>query len=89
MKVVNSRDVFNETSMPGIHKDTTVKYVELEIEEEPDAEKSLTSDTTDCICGEINVQEESGEESTSADQIVSESVPHRSTQNKQKPNRYM
>ena len=35
MKVMHSRDVvFNETSMPGIHQEgTTVKYVELEIEE--------------------------------------------------------
>ena len=30
MKIVHSRDVvFDETSLPGIEKETTIKYVEL------------------------------------------------------------
>ena len=38
MKVIHSRDVvFDEASMPGMEKEkeTTIRYVELEIEEEP------------------------------------------------------
>ena len=35
MKVIHSRDVvFDETSMPGIQKESVVKYVELEINKE-------------------------------------------------------
>ena len=35
MKVIHSRDVvFDETSMPGIQKESVVKYVEPEIKEE-------------------------------------------------------
>ena len=81
MKVVYSRDVvFDETSMPGIRKEeeTTVKYVELEIKEEPVIEETATSNPPDSI----------PEESMASDPIVSESVLHRSTRNKQKPDRY-
>ena len=52
MKVVHSRDVFDETSMPGIQKDegTTVKYVELDIEDIPTSEPTddvhVPDDTT-------------------------------------------
>ena len=39
MKVIHSRDVvFDETSMPGIQKETGVKYVELEIDEVPNVD---------------------------------------------------
>ena len=35
MTVIHSRDVvFDETSMPGIQKESVVNYVELEINEE-------------------------------------------------------
>jgi len=81
MKVIHSRDVvFDETSMPGIQKEeeTTVKYVELEIEEEPVIEETATSNPPDSI----------PEESTASDPIVSKSVLRRSTRNKQKPDRY-
>ena len=38
-KVIHSRDVvFDETTMPGLQKETTDKYVELKLEEEPTAE---------------------------------------------------
>jgi len=71
MKVIHSGDVvFNETSMLGIQKEeeTTVKYVELEIEEEPVIKETATSNPPDSI----------PEESTASDPIVSESVLRRS-----------
>ena len=85
MKVVHSRDVvFDKTSMPGIQEEgTTVKYVELEIEEESDAKETPTSEPTDSVPDDTTVQEESSEESVSADRIASESVPRRSTRSKQ------
>ena len=93
MKVVHSRDVvFDETSMPGIQKEegTTVKYVELDIEEESDANEILTSEPTDDVHvpDDTTVQQESSEESVSANRNASESVPRRSTRSKQKPDRY-
>ena len=85
MKVMHSRDVvLDETFMPGIQKEgTTVKYVELEIEEESDAKGTPTSEPTDGVPDDTTVQEESSEESVSADRIASESVPRRSTRSKQ------
>ena len=91
MKVVHSRDVvFDETSTPGIQKekDTTVKYVELEVEEDSDEKETLTSESTDSVSEDMTVHEKSSEESVSPDRIASESVPRRSTRNKQKPDRY-
>ena len=80
MKVIHSRDVIlDETSMPGIQKEeTTVKYVELEVEEEPVIEETVTPNPPDSV----------PEESTASDPIVSESGLRRSTRNKQKPDRY-
>ena len=70
MKVIHSRDVvFDETSMPGFQKEeeTTVKYVELEIEEEPVIKETATPNPPDSV----------PEESTASDPIVSESVLRR------------
>ena len=66
MKVIHSRDVvFDETSLPGFQKEeeTTVKYVELEIEEEPVIKETATPNPPDSV----------PEESTASDPIVSES----------------
>ena len=91
MKVIHSRDVvFDKISMPGIlqEKETTIKYVELEIEEEPVIDKTVTPNPQDSVHEEITVHEQVGEESTASNPIVSESVICRSTRNKQKPDRY-
>ena len=43
MKVIHSRDVvFDKASMPGMEKETTTRYVELEIEEEPVVKETVT-----------------------------------------------
>ena len=86
LKVIRSRDVvFDEASTPGIQKEkeTTVKYVELEIEEEPIKETAITN-PPDSAAEQISVHEES----TASNLIVSESGLRRSTRNKQQPNRY-
>ena len=60
MKVVQSRDI--ETSMPGIKEEsTTIRYVELEIEEESDANDIPTSEPTDNVPDDTTVQQESSE----------------------------
>jgi len=72
MKVIHNMDViFNETSMSGIQKEeeTTVKYVELEIEEEPVIEENATSNPPDSV----------SEESMAFNLIVLESVLRKST----------
>ena len=77
--------------MPGIQKEkeTTIKYVELEIKEEPVIEKTVTPNPQDSVPEEITVHEQVGEESTASNPIiVSESVIRRSTWNKQKPDKY-
>ena len=89
MKVVHSRDVvFDETSTPGIQKETTVKYVELEINEkaeEPTVEYTTTSDSPGGVSKEAAVNEQPSEESLSS---PCKEVPRRSTRHKQIPNRY-
>ena len=87
MKVIHSRDViFDETSMPGIQKEeTTVKYVELEIDEGPGIEETATPDS---VPEETSVHHQIGEESTASNQADSELVLRRSTRNKQQPDRY-
>ena len=86
MKVIHSRDVvFDETSMPGIQKETAAKYVELEIEEKPVIEETVTHNPPD---SEVPVHEQLGEESTAHNPIMSESDLRRSTRNKQQPDRY-
>ena len=43
-KVIHSKDVvFDETKIPGLQKETTDKYVELKLEEEPIAEDCPTT----------------------------------------------
>ena len=82
MKVVHSRDVvFNEASMPGIQKEeneTTVKYVELEIEEEPVIKETTTPNPPYSV----------PEESTASNPIVPEPFLRRSTRDRQQPDRY-
>ena len=88
MNVVHSRDVFDETSTPGIQKETTVKYVELEINEkaeESTVEYNTTSDSPGGVSKEAAVNEQPSEESLSS---PSKEVPRRSTRHKQIPNRY-
>ena len=87
MKVIHSRDVFDEASMPGVEKETTTRYVELEIEEEPVVKETVTPNSSDDITEDVPV-EELDEESTASNPIVSKSVLRISTRNKQKPNRY-
>ena len=91
MKVIHSRDVvFDEASMPGIEKEkeTMIKYVELEIEQEPVVKETVTPNPPDDVPEEVPVDEQLHEESTTSNPIVSESVLRRSTRNKQKPDRY-
>ena len=82
MKVIHSRDVvLNEASMPGIQKEeneTTVKYVELEIEEEPVIKETVTPNPPDSV----------PEESTASNPIVPEPFLRRSTRDRQQPDRY-
>ena len=89
MKVIHSRDVFfNETSMPGVQKEKELppKYVELEVEEKPVTEESVTPNTTSSVAEEIPVDEPSGEESASAN-VPSNQTPNlrRSTRNRRIP----
>ena len=90
MKVIHSRDVvFDEASMPGMEKEeTTTRYVELEIEEEPVVKETVTPNPPDYVTEDIPVDEQLDEESTASNPIVSKSVLRRSTRSKQKPNRY-
>ena len=56
MKVIHSRYVvFDETSMPGVQKEKELppKYVELEVEEKPVTEESVTPNTTSSVAEEI------------------------------------
>ena len=81
MKVIHCRDVvFNEASMPGIQKEneTTVKYVELDIEEDSIFKETMTPDSADTA----------REESTASNSIVSESSLRRTARNRQQPDRY-
>ena len=80
MKIVHSRDVvFDETSTPGLQRESTIKYVELEINEEPTVEYTVTSDSPD------NVPEETAETEQLSEEIPSSpciAIPHRSTREK-------
>ena len=57
MKVIHSRDaVFDEASMPGVEgKETTTRYVELQIEEEPVVKKTVTPNPPDDVTEDIPV----------------------------------
>ena len=87
MKVIHSRDVvFDETSMPGIQKESVVKYVELEINEE-----SSVGTSTHETSGSAS------DMTTAEGQLIKGSLPinsssevalRRSTRNRQQPDRY-
>ena len=65
--ILDSRDVvFIETSMPGVQKEKELppKYVELEVEEKPVVDESVTPSSAP---EETPVDKPSGEESASAD----------------------
>ena len=84
-KIVHSRDVvFDETSLPGIEKETTIKYVELEVSEEPIVESTITNGETE----EMTVNDQQIRELLPTSLNVSEAVPRRSTRLKQLPNRF-
>ena len=75
-KIVHSRDVvFDETSLPGIEKETKIKYVELEVSEEPVVESTTTNGET----GEMTVNDQQTREPLPTSPNVSEAVPRRST----------
>ena len=86
MKVIHSRDVvFNEESTPGIQKESTYEYVELEVNDEPNIEVDQNP---------VNIESHNSTEprlSSEENSTVtsrSEDVPRRSTREKQKPHRY-
>ena len=87
MKIVHSRSrdvVFDETSTPGLQRESTIKYVELEINEEPTVD-TVASDSPD------NVPEETAETDQLSEEILSSpcvAIPCRSTRHKQMPERY-
>ena len=84
-KIVHSRDVvFDETSLPGIEKETTIKYVELKVSEEPIVESTITNGETE----EMTVNNQLIREPLPTSLNVSEAVPRRSTRLKQPPNRF-
>ena len=59
MKVIHSRDVvFDEASMPGMEKETTPRYVELKIEEEPVVKETVTPNPPDDVTEDIPVDEQ-------------------------------
>ena len=87
--MIHSRDVvFNETSMSELQKEKEYppKYVELEVEEKPVVEESMTQSSAP---EETPVDEPSGEESASAD-VPSNQTPNlrRSTRNRRIPDWY-
>ena len=87
MKVIHSRDVvFDETSMPGIQKESAVKYVELEINEESSVGTS-THETSGSVSDMATAEGQLSEESLPVNS-GSEVALRRSTRNKQQPDRY-
>ena len=87
MKVIHSRDdVFDETSMPGIQKESVVKYVELEINKESRVGTTI-HETSGSISDMTTAEGQWSKESLS---IISsnEVALRRSTQNQQQPDRY-
>ena len=87
MKVIHSRDVvFDETSMPGIQKESVVKYVELEINEESSVGTStheISGSASDMTTAEGQLSKGSLPINSS-----SEVALRRSTRNRQQPDRY-
>ena len=84
-KIVHSRDVvFDETSLPDIEKETIIKYVELEVSEEPIVESTTTYGETE----EMTVNDQQTREPLPTSPNVSKEFPRRSTRLKQPPNRF-
>ena len=84
-KIAHSRDVaFDETSLPGIEKETTIKYVKLKVSEEPIVESTTTNGEIE----EMTVNDQHTGEPLPTSPNVSEAVPWRSTRLKQAPNRF-
>ena len=87
MKVIHNRDVvFDETSMPGIQKEATVKYVEFEIDEESNVEH-VTPRTSDSAPDMTTADEQLDEEHLPTSSS-SEVALRRSTRSKQQPDWY-
>ena len=81
MKVVHSRDVvFDETSTAGLQKETTVQYVELEVDGD---DASYNESQVD---GESNEPDQVNESTMPSSE--EDSAPRRSTRNRQAPDRY-
>ena len=86
MKVIHNRDViFNEDSMPGVQKESTYEYVELEVNNEPVTEVDQNSIG---IENRNSTDPELSSEENSTVTTGSEEVPRRSTRDRQKPHRY-
>ena len=87
MKVSHTRDVvFDETSMPGIQKESAVNYVELEINEESSVGTS-TYETSGSVSDMATAEGQLSKESLPVSS-GSEVALRRSTRNKQQPDRY-
>ena len=72
--IVHSRDVaFNGTSLPSIEKETKIKYVELEVSEEPIVESSTSNGETE----EMPINDQQIREPLPTSLNVSEAVPWR------------
>ena len=84
-KIVHSRDViFDETSLPGIEEETTIKYVKLEVSEEPIVESTTTNGETE----EMTKNDQLSGEPLPTSRNVSETVSRRSARLKQALNRF-
>ena len=87
MKIIHSRDVgFDKTSMRGIQKESVVKYVELEINEELSVRTS-THETSGSVYDKTTAEGQLSKESFPVSSS-SEVALGRSTRNKQQPDRY-
>ena len=85
-RVIHSRDVvFYETKMPGLQKETTDKYVELKLEEEPIAEGCPTTTSEVSVPEESSLNELLNEEPEVRNSVSSELPLRRSTRNIVKP----
>jgi len=83
LKVIHSRDVvFDETSTSGVQKDTPVKYVQLQVNDEPTVEslelQSIPGRESEVIA----------EPNETVPTATDEMGPWRSTRSKHKPDRY-
>ena len=87
LKVIHSRDVvFDETSTPGVQKDTPVKYVQLQVNDEPTVEsteqQSLPGRESEIVT-ELNPSTQE-----TLPTAPDEMGPRRSARSKHKPDRY-